>query len=476
MSATALASEIRSGATSSRDVVEAHIDALIGSADRNAWVAERFEPARAEADAADADVAAQHPRAQRPFHGVPFTVKESIATAGMPWTAGLVARRGLRARHDAPVVARMRAAGAIPLASTNVSELCMWMESSNAVYGRTANAYDAGRIAGGSSGGEGSAIGAGASPMGIGADVGGSIRMPAFFNGVFGHKATPGMIPNAGQHPTSDGPLLATGPLARRAVDLYPLLQTLAGPHPDCPRTRDVPLADPSSVSLVGLAVLDVPDNGIVAVSETLRAAQRRAADALLAAGASVQPAAFGDLKQSFLMWGAAMGEEEGSGAFRGLLGRRWSDLLPHLIRRDHHTLPAVVLGLVEDLPGWLPGGNRGTLAALHRLRAEILEQLGDGVLLYPSYAEVAPPHNQPIRTPWRFVYTAVWNALQLPACQVPLGLDAQGLPTGIQVVTAPGNDATALAVASALERAYGGWVPPWLAAGHDASPSFTRA
>ncbi len=462
MSATALAAAIRDGRTSSRTVVEAHIAALVQTSDRNAWVAERFDAARAEADAADHDVAQAHPRALRRFHGVPFTVKESIATAGMPWTAGLVARAGLRARHDAPVVARMRQAGAIPMASTNVSELCMWMESSNAVYGRTSNAYDANRIAGGSSGGEGSAIGSGASPMGIGADVGGSIRMPAFFNGVFGHKASPGMIPNAGQHPTSDGGLLATGPLARRAEDLAGLLQTLAGPHSDCPRTRDIPLGDPAAISLRGLRVLDVPDNGLVAVSTTLRDAQQRAASALAEAGANVTRAAFGDLKQSFLLWGAAMGEEEGAGAFRGLLGRRWRDLLPHLVRRDQHTLPAVVLGLVEDVPNWIPGGNRSALTTLARLRGEILEQLGDGVLLYPSYAEVAPPHGQPVWTPWRFVYTAVWNALQLPACQVPLGLDAQGLPTGVQVITAPGNDAAAIAVALELERAYGGWVAPW--------------
>ena len=464
MSATALAAAIRKGRTSSRAVLEAHIAALLATRDRNAWVAERFAQARAEADAADEDVRAQHPRAERRFHGVPFTVKESIASAGMPWTAGLVARTGLRAQHDAPVVARMREAGAIPMAATNVSELCMWMESSNAVYGRTSNAYDPHRIAGGSSGGEGSAIGSGASPMGIGADVGGSIRMPAFFNGVFGHKASPGMIPNAGQHPTSDGGLLATGPLARRAEDLAGLLETLAGPHPDCPRTRDIPLGDPGRVSLHGLTVLDVPDNGLVAVSPGLRDAQARATQALTNAGAKVARAAFGDLKQSFLLWGAAMGEEEGAGAFRGLLGRSWGDLLPHLFRRDAHTLPAVVLGLVEDIPTWIPGGNRSALRTLARLRGEILEQLGDGVLLYPSYAEVAPPHGQPIRTPWRFVYTAVWNALQLPACQVPLGLDAQGLPTGVQVITAPGNDATALAVACELERAYGGWVPPWQA------------
>src|SRR5207253_4609005 len=113
----------------------------------------------------------------------PCTIKESIALTGMPHTAGLVARKGTLAGADAPTVARLRAAGAIPLGVTNTSELCMWMESNNRVYGRTGSAYDPSRTAGGSSGGEGAIVGAAGAPFGLGSDIGGSIRMPAFFNG-----------------------------------------------------------------------------------------------------------------------------------------------------------------------------------------------------------------------------------------------------------------------------------------------------
>src|SRR5699024_2538512 len=137
---------------------------------------------------------------------------------GMPNTAGVVSRVGLRATEDATSVARYRQAGAIPIGVTNTSEACMWMESNNKVYGRSNNPYDITRIVGGSSGGEGAIIGAGVVPFGLGSDVGGSIRMPAFFNGVFGHKASSGLIPNSGQFPPIEGEglrYLSTGPLAR---------------------------------------------------------------------------------------------------------------------------------------------------------------------------------------------------------------------------------------------------------------------
>ena len=163
---------------------------------------------------------------------MPCTIKENFAFVGTPQASGLLARAHIINDHDAPAVARLRAAGAIPLGVTNTSELCMWMESFNKVYGITNNPYDPTRTVGGSSGGEGAIIGSGASPFGLGADVGGSIRMPAFFNGVFGHKPSPLLIPNDGQYPAATGEadrILGTGPLCRRAEDLELLVRVLAG-------------------------------------------------------------------------------------------------------------------------------------------------------------------------------------------------------------------------------------------------------
>ena len=151
----------------------------------------------------------------------------------MPNCAGLVALRDRRAETNAPAVQRLIDAGFIPLGVTNTSEMTMWIESVNRVYGRTRNAYDPHRTAGGSSGGEGAAVGSGGSPVGLGSDIGGSIRVPAFFNGVFGHKPSPGLVPNTGQYPSTAGEaafMLTIGPLARHAEDLMPVTRIIAGP------------------------------------------------------------------------------------------------------------------------------------------------------------------------------------------------------------------------------------------------------
>ena len=232
-SAVDLAGAIRSREVSSADVVEAHIERLQRFAWTNAVVADRFERAREEAAEADERVKSGADDLP-PLHGVPCTIKEAISLEGMPNCSGVVARRDFRCRATAPAAQRLIDAGAIPLGVTNISELTLWVETENRVYGRTHNPYDRARSAGGSSGGEGAAVGCGGSPIGLGSDIGGSIRTPAFFNGVFGHKGTPRLVPNSGMFPEATGEswrLLATGPLARRAEDLMPVLRAIAGPE-----------------------------------------------------------------------------------------------------------------------------------------------------------------------------------------------------------------------------------------------------
>lgn len=151
----------------------------------------------------------------------------------MKQTAGLTLRKNVTAEHDAEVVRLMRAAGGIPLATTNVSELAMWWETSNYLYGTTKNPYNTRHIVGGSSGGEGCLQAAAGSPLGIGSDIGGSIRMPSFFNGIFGHKPSKNVVSNDGQYPSAHSEdqdrLLAIGPMCRYAQDLLPALKVLAG-------------------------------------------------------------------------------------------------------------------------------------------------------------------------------------------------------------------------------------------------------
>ncbi|HEY6462400.1 MAG TPA: amidase family protein, partial [Polyangiaceae bacterium] len=439
----------------------------------NAVVRTRFDEARREADEADARKRSSSPAELPPFHGVPCTIKECFALAGMPQSAGLVSRRAFVSGTDATAVARLRRAGAIPLGVTNTSEACMWMESNNYVYGRTNNPYDARRTVGGSSGGEGAIVGSGASPFGLGSDVGGSIRGPAFFNGVFGHKPTGGLVPNTGQHPMTSSRaqrILTTGPLARRAEDLMPLLRVLAGPDGEDGGCVAMELGDPASVDLRDLTVLDVADDGKLGVSDELRAAQERAAGALAARGARVKTARFPELRDQFEIWSAMLGDAE-EVPFAVILGegervRVLRELPKWALRRSNHTLMALVLGLVDPIVGALPRLRDRFIDAGRRLRAAIDEALGGrGVMLYPVYPTTAPRHGVPVlhylRLRFPSGYQGVFNVLELPATAIPLGLGRGGLPLGLQAIGPHGGDHLTVAVALALEDSLGGWVPP---------------
>ena len=476
MSALELAAAIRARTLSSQEVVAAHIEhARAVNPTINAIVVERYAKAMDEARAADEWIAKAGADEGLPaLLGVPCTIKESFAVLGMPNTAGLVGRRGLRAERDATTVSRLRHAGAICLGLTNISELCLWMESNNHVYGRSNNPYDPRCTVGGSSGGEGAIVGAGASPFGLAADIGGSIRMPAFFCGVFGHKPTPGMVPSTGMHPLAENEALrylTAGPIARRATDLMALTRILAGPDGEDPVTHDQVLQDPERVKLSELEVIVVEDLPRFLDAE-LAESMERAARALEARGARVTRQAMPALKRGFALWSAAMNEAADT-PFIELLGEgreqegRLSmrrELLRWASRRSPHTLPALVLALMERNPMFTPSGRRHEQAMeeIRALRLRVHERLSEGaVLLFPPHSRPAPRHMGPLLRPFDFAYTAIFNVLELPVTQVPMGLSGRGVPLGVQVVGARGSDHETIAVAHALERELGGWVPP---------------
>ncbi len=468
-SAQQLARQIRQREVTSEQVVGAHIAHLRRVNPRiNAVVHDRYEAALSEARLADERVASGDPLP--PLHGVPCTIKECFSFAGMPNSAGLVARRHIVGDVDAPAVARLRAAGAIPLGVTNLSELCMWMESNNRVYGRCSNPYDPTRTAGGSSGGEGAAIGAGGSPFGLGSDVGGSIRMPAFFNGVFGHKPSPGLVPSTGQHPAPYGRIwryAVAGPICRRAEDIYPLLGVLTGAVDEDPSfSKPATLRDPATVDLRELRVLDVAPLRFPGVDRRLLEAQSRAADALGRAGARVQKAQFPELDEAVEIWSAMMAIEAGPPFVEQLGEGRAVALLPEfgrlLVGRSDHTLPALGLGVLERLVKSSPARMRQAADAGERLRVKLDALLADGgVMLFPSFTQPAPRHGRALVLPIQWIYTGILNMLEFAATQVPLGLDERGLPLGVQVASSWGNDHLTIAAALELERAFGGWVPP---------------
>ena len=475
-SAVALAAALRRRELTATDIVEAHIALLERTRSQlNAIVADRFAEARAQAREIDQAISSAALRGVPltdnvpPLTGVPFTVKESIALERMPHSAGVLARRDHRSGRSATAVQRLIDAGAIPLGVTNTSELTLWIESENPVYGRTNNPYNPGRTAGGSSGGEGAVVGAGGSPFGVAADIGGSIRVPALFCGVFGHKPTPGLIPNTGIWPNSRGEaahMLGLGPLTRRAEDLLPLLQIMAGPDGRDPQAIRMKLGDPTTVSLDGLPVTLVDDSSIRPMSAEMRDARERAARALASAGAQVRRVSLVSWRKAMLPFLAAL-QETGPDAMRitSLLeeaGEPPTTLISLLFGQGKHTLPTRLTVLAEAVPS--SGTARQTLLSRARaLGEQLLETIGDGVLLHPAHNTVAPRHRRTYGRPWILTPASVFNLAGVPVTEVPMGLSPAGLPVGVQVAAAPGADHLCIAIALELEAAFGGWIPPGL-------------
>ncbi|XP_073429162.1 fatty-acid amide hydrolase 2 [Dendrobates tinctorius] len=473
--ASVLAERIRRGEVTSSAVVQAFISRIREvNPTINALVFDRFDEALREAKAVD-DLVSSGTQDQAtlkenyPLLGVPLTVKEAFALQGMPQSSGLIARRSFRSENDAAVVLRLKRAGAIPLGMTNCSELCMWYESSNNVYGRTRNPYNPQHIVGGSSGGEGCILAAGASVIGVGSDIGGSIRMPAYFNGIYGHKPTSGIVPNDGQFPNDTGrraELLGTGPMCRYAVDLPLVLKIMAGKGVE-------KLSLNKEVSLRHLKYYSMENDGgclfVSSVDEELVQAQRKVVRHLSAElGVSVQPISIHNLRYSFQIWSAAMSADGDDGqSFTDLMANGKSmwpslELLKWVFGLSQHTLPAIGLALTEKLANLNPEGSAKMIQKAKHLKEEITSLLGDdGILLYPSHPKIAPKHNEPLAMPFNFAYTGIFNVLGLPVTQCPLGLNAAGLPLGIQIISSQHNDHLTLALAQYLEKSLVGWTPP---------------
>jgi fatty acid amide hydrolase 2 len=464
-----LARRIAGGEVSARAVVAAHIDRLRAiDPVVNAVTADRFDAALADADLVDAKRAAGETLPM--FAGVPFTVKEMISLRGMPHTLGTLDRRDRRAEADATVVQRLRAAGAIPLCTTNVPEWGFWFETDNLIYGRTRNPWNLSRAAGGSSGGEAAVIAGGASPFGIGSDIGGSIRIPAAFCGVYGHKPSPGLIPLTGHYPVyasgpdaamvQHSPYLVIGPLARSACDLLPLLRVMAGPDGIDPNAVPVAIGDRTAVDWRRTRVLLLEDPRIRLVpraSPEVRAAVQQAAQVLRDAGATVhavEPALFRDAVE---LWAAALrgsgsrtiGESTGLTSMRALA----SALAAHVLRRPTHSMPVLLFVLGETVARVRTRDLDAFAARLAEVRARFDGLLGaDGILLMPPHPRTAPRHGRPMLRPFDFAYTAIFNALRVPVTAVPVARAHDGLPLGVQIVGREGEDHRCIAAAELLE------------------------
>ncbi|CAL1299384.1 unnamed protein product [Larinioides sclopetarius] len=470
--ATNLATKIRKKKLKSVDLVNLYISRIQEvNPCINAAVNFRFEKALEEAQLIDEFIASDQKTEEelerdKPFLGVPLSVKELIAVEGMPFTAGLVSRKNVRAPCNAETVKLMKAAGAIPLVTTNVSELGMWYESYNRVYGRTCNPYDTNRSPGGSSGGEGSLIGAAGSVIGIGSDIGGSIRIPALFNGVFGHKPTPEVVSNYGSYPPSGErefvPCLSVGPLCRYATDLTPMTKVMAGKNAAL-LNLELP------VKLRELKIYYVEDVGnhvlFTKVEPDMLNALHKVLNHFTNAYKIVpKKLELPTLKYMYLMWASFLSNCKAPTFSDELAERKGTihfklELLQWVLGQSRFTFPAVILGMTEKT---VIEGSHKYLRMLEDLKRELIKTIGDdGILLFPTHPTAAPHHNEAIFRPFNFSYTAIFNVLGFPVTQCPLGLGKENLPVGVQVVATPYNDRITLAAAVELEKVFGGWISP---------------
>ncbi len=407
----------------------------------NAVVVRDFERAREQARAADAALARGE---RRPLLGLPMTVKESFNLAGLPTTWGFEHARDFVPTEDAVAVQRLKAAGAVILGKTNVPVGLADWQTANPIYGRTLNPLDPTRTPGGSSGGSAAALAARVVPLELGSDIGGSIRIPAHFCGVCGHKPSHELLPRRGhqfpKHLGAPDTLSVIGPMARSVADLERALDVLAGPDPHDAIAYRLALPPARHERIGGYRVLLIADPPVIAIGADVKAALERVAGELEREGATVA---------------------------------RRSELLPDLMAAHDVYVKLLFTLLSRGMPegsGPPPISSHEWLAQLDR-RAQIRAQWRrffedfDAVIA-PIHATPAFEHIDEPRwdqrtlmvdgQPTPFAYQTVWAGIAslagLPATVVPAGRAADGLPVGVQVIGPWLEDRSTLAIARWVE------------------------
>ncbi|XP_043595992.1 fatty-acid amide hydrolase 2-B-like isoform X3 [Bombus pyrosoma] len=474
LSATTLARKIRNGELSSQTVVEAYIERIKEvNPFINAVIEDRFEAALEESKICDAklksdDLAmtAEQLEKNKPFYGVPISIKESFAVKGMSYTCGCVSKKGMKATEDAYVVQAFKNAGAIPLLVSNVPEYCVTLHTYNVLFGHTMNPYDTRKTSGGSSGGEAALISSGASVLGIGSDLIGSLRIPSFFTGIFTHKPTAGTIPLDGHFFLPDDPIvkqmLTTGPMARYVEDLYLSMKMLAA----SPKCRLPALFDePVDIKNLKFYYFD-SISGILGTRSTtseIKETIHKAKQYLITKGASVEEFPQEWLQDISYMMLSTFGtlnidpilepDSSGSGV----------EFTKTILGLSQYTLMRTLMQMLIDNKGFL---SPSSIAYYESAKAELTLKLNtmlkdNGVLICPTWCRTA---SFPQIMLWEVhcsIYTAIANMTSIPATQIPMGFSKDGTPLGFQVMSASYQDHLCLAVAREFEKDYCGWVPP---------------
>jgi amidase len=459
--AATMAELVRQKRLSPVELVEAHL-ARIHKLNPKLNAIVHLDEERALRDARAAE-AAVGKGSLGPLHGVPLTVKSSIDVAGLRCEAGTRLRAGHVAAQDAPLVTRLRSAGAIILGVTNAPELLMAWETDSPLYGRTNNPWDLARTPGGSSGGEAAAIASGCSAGGVGSDGGGSIREPAHFSGICGLKPTPGRIPCTGHYPGSSGPfarLGVVGPMARTIGDLKLLFEVMQGFDDGDPSAAPVPLHWPRKEDLRRTRVGYFEEDGRTPVTSETRAAVRAAAEALRCAGFHVEPFRPEGLEDARELWWKLFGIAGGM-LIRAMFDGREEEVGPLLQQYLDWTLAEPIHSGQGLLDTWV---------ASDEIRLRILAQMREyPILLCPVAAIPAFRHGE---RSWRvegrevryldaWSYTEWFNLLGMPAAVVPVGASPEGLPIGVQIAGRPWEEEIVLEIAAEVEAQCQGWRKP---------------
>ena len=451
-SALELAADIRTKKVSSREVVDAHLERIAQvNGHVNAVVRVLADEARAGADAADAALAAGKPLGV--FHGVPITIKENIDVAGYPTTQGIPALAGAIPALNAPAVDRMLGAGAIPIARTNLPDLGLRIHTDSTLYGRTKNPWKSDRTAGGSSGGEGAALASGMSPIGLGNDIGGSLRNPAHCCGIAAIKPSTGVIPDANQFPIEDIGLssqlmLNQGVMARRIADVRAGFLVVAGEHPRDPISVPAMLTDLQPGQKLRIAVMATPPGGstLSGVADVVG----KAADALSNAGHDVVESTPPDFELACEVWKTQLyGELELQRPLLEMVmgegGRKFVDFT---------TVNRAKVEFSEWVNAQLQRNGLG-----RRWNAWFQEY---PVLLSPTWTQPPFVFDFDIENEAGALATVELmrpvlpaNLLGLPAVVVPGGM-ADSLPVGVQVIGARYTDLRCLSIAEQIESACG--------------------
>jgi amidase len=450
-----MSAQIRARRLSPAELVEAHLRQIeTHNPKLNAFVRLLGDEAMAAAKRAES--------ADRtgPLHGIPVTIKDSFDMKGLPTTCGSRFFGQLHAAHDSTAVARLRAAGAIPIGKTNCPEFLSNYESDNNVIGRTNNPWDLDRTPGGSSGGESAAISSFCSPGGIGSDGGGSIRVPAHFCGIAGLKPTPGRVSAAGHVPAichPGGLLGVAGPMARTAEDVRILFEVLAGYDPQDPFSAPVPLRKPD---LTGIRVGLMPQFYKVPVQPAISRAIENAATCLRDLGIPVEPFEPKGLERAPNLWWFFFGQ---------LPARFTQDIIAGREDQAHWTGTEFLKRALQEPE---PSAKKvvENLAVRDKMRAALLREMETfPVILAPVCGTTAFRHRERRYTTAEkeiglfeaMMPSTLFNLMGLPAVTIPFASDENGLPAGIQLAGRPYDEELLLELAVRLENARGPFAPP---------------